>query len=127
MRYDGGFSMKFKVVDLVNTLKANLAEHKTIYAEATTGFKAEFEKTLKKRLASLEEGKIPSTHLGLTVPSTHEKDYEDAIGMLEMTSDKHIVLDQSLYNAYVNDEWTWQGSFLTSNSQYSGTARSKLS
>jgi hypothetical protein len=128
MRHDGGFRMKFRVSDLVTTLKKNLDEHKTIYAEATEGFKAEFEKILKEKLSDLKEGKVPSTHLALTVPSTHAKDYEDAIKMLEMTSDDHVVLDQSLFDAYVLDQWSWQGSFLTNSSNYGSTsARSKMS
>lgn len=127
MRYNGGFVLKFSVAELLTKLKTNLEEHKTIFIEAQEGYKKAFETELKKKLSKLVEGDIPSPGSRLSIPHSYAKDYEDAIEMLTFTSDAEVTLDQSLFNAYVLDEWDWQTNFLTSNSSYSVSATRKMS
>ena len=122
MMRNGGLVMNFKVKAVLETLKTNREQHIEIVKEATQGYKVALRKELNSKLAQLDAGKWPNTHSALAKPQSYVAEYDSAIEMLGMTSDETLELDQSAFQCYVLNKWAWMGGFLTSNSQYSGTA-----
>lgn len=55
-------------------------------------------------------------------PISFAKQYEDAIGMLEMAddTDRAISLSRTLYKQLVQDDWSWKESHVVSMMKYSG-------
>lgn len=51
------------------------------------------------------------------------KDYDMAIGMLRMSVDEYITLEEEDYKCYVLDQWRWKQQFSTSNRGYSKSLR----
>lgn len=107
---------------LLETLKRNRAEHRKIFLEALDGYRKEAIKQLEAQLERAKSGKKFSVYISLTQPQDQTKDYDRAIGMLELSLDTEISLPETDYRNYVLDEWNWKAQFLSSNVAYSATA-----
>ena len=118
----GGLTMNFRVEEILTALKKNRAEHAKIVEEAVKGFRDKLRTELVNKLHDLDTGKLPDTHSKLAKPQIYLAEYDSAIEMLSMTSDETLELDQSAFQCYVLNKWSWMGGFLNSNSMYSGTA-----
>jgi DNA polymerase III delta prime subunit len=101
-------------VKLIAKLKENLEIHLKDYAEAKTGYRIKLKQDLENALANFDG----SSHNELTKisvqnvpPRSYEKEYEEAIQMLEWSEDDKITLDNTLFKQYVQNEWTWTGQF----------------
>ena len=46
------------------------------------------------------------------------KDYDRAIGMLEMSIDNEVEITSLEFQHYIQDDWGWKNSFLLSNTKY---------
>lgn len=118
----GGLTMNFKVLDILDTLKKNRTEHAKIVEEAVRGYKEKFRLELVSKLHDIDSGKLPDTHSKLSKPQSYLTEYDSAIEMLGMTTDETLELDQSAFQCYVQNKWSWMSGFLSTNSMYSGTA-----
>lgn len=107
---------------ILDTLKANRAAHRTIFEEAIEGYRAEVIKQLEAHIDEVKSGKPKRTYISIPMPEDHTSDYDDAIGLLELTPDDKIELDMETYKAFYQDNWGWKMQFLMSNSGYSRTA-----
>lgn len=107
---------------LIDKLKENRAKHRGIFLEATDAYRKMAIAELDKSLELAKAGKKIRRSIDLMEPSDHTKDYDRAIGMLEMSQDTDIQLSERDYNSYVLDDWAWRQQFLYSNSSYSATA-----
>lgn len=118
----GGLTMNFKVEEILTSLKKNREEHAKIVGEAVKGYREKLRAELTSKLSELDSGKLPGTHSNLSKPQSYLTEYDSAIEMLSMTTDETLELDQSAFQCYVQNKWSWMSGFLSSNSAYSGTA-----
>jgi len=135
------------VDEVLTALRANLAEHNEILAEARTGYVEKCkvavikaQERLNKRLRQLDDGKaiqMESIHFSLAPPQDHFKEFATVIKMLELHQNAHnsqpggtdcagqatIELKAIDVQRYVLNDWSWMDNFLLSNSSYSGKSR----
>jgi hypothetical protein len=113
-----------RVIDVLKALHANRKTHAVIVKEARAGYLKKAEEALAKRILELKSGKIVALHFSLATPQDHTAVYDTAIEMLKMHTGKTVELEDAQVRALLMDQWDWKDSFLTTNSYYSGTARS---
>lgn len=118
--------LKFETKDILNKLKTNREDHIKIVQEAQKGYREKFRELLTTALEHLDAGKAIEPRIVLAVPESHVDDFDRAIEMFEMTTDKEITLSEIDFQSYVRNRWQWQGRFLASNSMYSATAASLM-
>ena len=112
--------------ELLKQIKINRAEHRTIFEEALDGYRVLAIKTLNRHIRELKSGKPKRTSVYIPYPEDHTADYDAVIGMLEMSLNSEVELDEQSYRQLVVNEWAWTRQFLTTNAVYSATA-SRLS
>ena len=113
--------IKVEKKTLIDALVKNRAEHKRIYDEAFQGFKEEAIETAGKILDAAKDAEhlgVIRLSLGLTPPANNLKDYDRAIGMLEMSIDNEVEITSLEFQHYIQDDWGWKNSFLLSNTKY---------
>ena len=110
--------MNFKVVELVNIIKANWKQHALDYTEAMVQFKKEYSERLDAIKADAEKTGTYRQSVGVREPMSFESDYKRAVEMLELSCDEEITLDESTYDRLVNDNWEWKRSFLDNTVAY---------
>lgn len=118
--------VKVKKSTLIAALVENRAQHLEMYNEAFEGFKQEALKVTRKTLREMNTAKSPKEikmYLDLTPPVNNLKDYDRAIGMLDMSIEDEVYISSKEYQQYVQDDWGWKESFLTSNTKYLGKRR----
>ena len=103
---------------LLEKLKANREKHKDDYDKAKIGFAKLLEAELRKKLKDHVEGKKVSLTFKNRKPSNYLKEYDDVIGMIEISTDTNFVLDHTQFKQYIKNEWTWMQDFMLSNSAY---------
>lgn len=109
--------------ELLGILVENRKKHKNEYKESIKAYRVKAADLLNKELQKIISGKKFDLNFDLTKPQCHEKDYDLAIKMVEMSVDDILELEQYEFNQLVNDEWNWKSSFrvsVYSNSSYSG-------
>ena len=111
---------------LLARMRANREAHHGIVLEAQAGFRAKVIERLDEMLELAANGQKIQLAVGLQMPEDHTDDYDTIIGMLELDINDTVELDQTQYKSWVQDQWGWQRSFTTSNSQYSPTAAKML-
>ena len=119
-------TVKVKCDRLLTILKDNRKEHREIFVEAVDGYRKAAIKALDARLDEVKKGLKLSLSFRLEEPQDMTKQYDLIIKMLEMSIDTEIELTQKEFANYVQDDWSWMGQFLASNSGYSQRAAGKL-
>lgn len=112
----------FNTKEILEKLRLNREEHIKIVREAQKGLRDKWRELLTEALEDLMSGDTVETNLHLTVPTNHTDDFDRAIQMFEMTTDKEVGLSETDFQSYVRNEWQWRGQFLASNSMYSVSA-----
>jgi hypothetical protein len=115
-------SIRVNKAELITTMKANRAEHRKIVDEAIEGYREQALALLEKHITQIKDGKVARVYVVLPEIEDHTKDYDRVIGMLEMSLDTEVELDEHDYSQYIMDDWAWKRQFLTSNSSYSASA-----
>lgn len=111
--------IKIKVKDLLEKINANREQHAKDYRESDAGFKEQAIKALESALEDAKCNKcVRLTFNDLIRPVSYLKDYDKAIMMLEMCTEKEIEVSSIEFSQYVMDEWNWKQSFLLSNMKY---------
>jgi len=123
MRFGMAMTTKVKKAELLATLKKNRDQHQKIFEEALAGYKKEMEATLEHALEVIRAGKRIVHRIHLPVPTNETASYDTAIKMLEMGTEEVVELSAQDFACLVEDKWEWRDAFLTSNSNYSETAR----
>ena len=115
--------------DVLKRLRKNRKAHRAIFLEALEGYRkaaiAEFEKHIE-RVKKQPAGKNFRVYVSLTQPVDHTEDYDSAIGLLELSVDEVVSLDEDSYRQFYLDQWGWTASFVASNSYYSATAAKQV-
>ena len=78
----------FNTEEILSKLRTNREEHIKIVRESQKGMREKWRALLTEALDDLNEGLTVQTYLNLTIPENHTKDFDRAIEMLEMTTDK---------------------------------------
>lgn len=114
--------------ELLEKVIANREVHIREYQEACDGYRTkaltkidEVFGDLKKKIEDLKDGQtiaLMSVSFGLDVPVSHEKDYDQVIQMLKMSTEETIKLSSDEFACYVMDDWDWKQTFITSNARY---------
>lgn len=122
----GMSAVRVKKEELLQTLRENRKEHRETFLEALEGYRAAALKALTARIEDAKTTKRVSLHFKLIEPQDQTREYDRIIKMLEMSVDERVELTQREFANYVMDDWEWTQQFLTSNSAYSASARTKL-
>ena len=121
------YTVKVEREKLLNIIKENREKHRAIYAEILDGYKKEVIRRLKFALDQALEGEKFITNIKLIAPKDYTENYNRIIGMLELSIEKVVEIDDTEYRQYVLDEWVWKKDFEMSNSSYGGSSFSSSS
>lgn len=111
-------AIKVKKDDLLSKLRGNRETHTAQFEKASAGYRTRVIEVLEERLKDARSGKLPVLMFNLPMPIDQTKAYDRAIGMLELSVEEVIELEEHDYQQYVLDEWTWSASTAASNSFY---------
>lgn len=104
---------------LISIMKANRAKHVDIYEQAVVKYREQAIVELTKQLVRAKEGKKFSLNFPqLTKPVSFVKEYDNTIGLLEMSLASVVEITTDEYKRFIKDEWNWKNMFNTSNSKY---------
>lgn len=96
---------------LLSVLQENCATHRNKFEEALEGYRRTVIRGLTKAIQEAKNGKRIRTHFQFTEPFDQTADYNRVIGMLKMSVDDSVTLDEQQYNEYVLDIWAWTNRF----------------
>jgi len=111
-----------KKPDLLKILKTNRTKHRAEFEQACEDYRVALIGILDEKLKDAKSGKQVAHAISLSMPTDQTKDYDRAIKMLEMSTDKIISLHEHEFAQLVQDEWQWKNQFSTSNSLLRSTA-----
>lgn len=111
-------SINVKKTDLLEVLNTNRSKHRSIFEDALIGYRKEAIRLLDDALENARNGNKITVRFALTEPMDQTKDYDLAIGMLEMSVDEEIELSPEDYRRYVMDDWEWTDQWTFANSAY---------
>ena len=115
--------------ELLKTLNKNLIQHKNDYNAAHIGWKKEVQSHKNYLFGCLADTDDPKKYkvymdkLSSAIkdePTSHEKDYDIAIEMLEWHQGEEFRLERDQFRQYVQDRWDWQRSFTQATLRFSG-------
>ena len=112
--------------ELLEKLKENKVKHRQIFEKALEGYRLTAIELLDKALEDAKAGRTITTSVYLEEPVDQTKDYDRAIGMLEMSVDDEVTITSQEYAQYVMDDWSWKRQFLTTNMGYAARAEGTL-
>jgi hypothetical protein len=78
-------TVKVKREDLLTKMRANRAAHRDLFLKAQEGYRKPVIEELDRMLVDAKKGRPIQRSVTLTEPSTHIKDYDRGISMLEMS------------------------------------------
>ena len=107
-----------KKSDLLTVLKKNRDSHRDLFLKAQQGFRRKAIARLDEMLERAKAGKEIELYVSLQAPIDQTADYDRVIGMLEMSIEDKIELDERSYQQYVLDEWTWSAATTHLNTSY---------
>lgn len=107
---------------LLVALNNNKGKHESDYKSAKKGFIKLLEEELERKLESLRRGDEVKLDFENHKPESHVKEYEDIIGMLELSVDDNVELTYAQYKQFYNDEWDWKRHWSASNAAYISAA-----
>lgn len=115
-------SFQYPVAKLLEALKKNRETHLTEYKDATSNYRKLLGEELITMQGQVEQGLDIDHYVHLKKPESHVKEYDQAIAMLEMTSETQIEIDGHTFAKLVMDEWDWQQSFSSNTKMYTTMA-----
>lgn len=116
--------VKVKKGDLLEKLKANRQKHEQEYKEALQGFQETVVESLTTKAVELK-AKPPKedVQVFLQAPQEYLEQYDQAIAMLEWSTQDEVELNGQEFAQYVLDKWSWKDQFAMSNTGYMEKAR----
>lgn len=111
-------TIKIKVEDLLTHLQKNREKHVTEFNIAMSGYRKAVWEKLKELTEKAE--RLEDIHHTLDVirPQSFIDSYDEAISMLQWTTDTEVELDRAEFKQYVQDEWSWANVFAASTRVY---------
>jgi hypothetical protein len=90
---------------LLNILRENRAKHLQLYGDALEGARIEYRKLLVNEISKIDSGETVEGSARLRLSKSHEEEYNETIGMLEMSVEDKITLTRHEFQNYVQDKW----------------------
>ena len=117
---NGALTINVDKVRLLATLEANKTAHAAAYAKARAGYLKVSVMSLEDKLSKIIRGETASDYRWSldAPPEDHTGDYEDVIAMMQWSTSDTIELTQTQFKQYVQDDWGWKDSWVTSNTAY---------
>lgn len=112
--------IKVNKKNVLKTLYENRKKHIDEYKDALRAYRVKCAELLDKKLKQVEEGEKFDMYFDVDEPTSHEKDYDMAIEMLEMDVDDTVTLTRQQFSYYIKDDWNWKDTFIYTNSGLSG-------
>jgi hypothetical protein len=113
-----GLTINVDKTRLLATLKRNRETHGIAYEQAKKGYIRVTTEQLKEYVELLANGELLVQRFINAPPEDHTGDYDDAIAMMEWAQDDDVELTQGQFRQYVQDDWGWKDSWVTSNTAY---------
>lgn len=113
-------TVRIEVSKLLHHLKKNREAHLTEYAESMDGYRDAVIKALSDALKKARKEEDVEHTIRVVRPTNYTDSYDEAISMLEWTTDKEVELDRGQFKQYVQDEWVWKQSFAATSAIYKG-------
>jgi hypothetical protein len=109
---------------LLAALKVNLLKHQKDYTQAVINYRLALQADLAAALGQAHDPdfRLDKIKVDFSHPQSYASQYQQVIDMLEFSVDETINLDSQAFRAYIKDEWSWKGSFETTNSTYANKA-----
>jgi hypothetical protein len=114
-------SVKIDKKKLLAIVRENKQKHILEYNESVKDFKELAIRIATTNLEIANTGELDKISRIKTIPqspTSHEKEYERAIRMLELSVEKEIEVEEDIFNQLVLDEWAWKHQFVASASLY---------
>lgn len=113
---------------LIAILKKNRAAHGAASKQAFEDYKIVVSKQVTELLERTRAGERVGWHViaTLDVPMDHTSDYDRVLAMLDMDENEEILLSETDFRVYVQDDWGWKDNWSHSNKRYSDTARAVM-
>lgn len=115
-------SVNVKRSDLLEALRKNRSLHIAEYKEALRDFRLKMKSELQRAAESLVVTTDDHLHKFKVqlpaAPSSHTRNYDEVIEMLELSVDETINLDSESFQAYFKNKWSWTDSFKTIAASY---------
>jgi hypothetical protein len=103
---------------LLEKLETNKVEHEKAYYQILDARQDKVVEVLKEELKKAKADRTYQPTLYVPLPENHVKDYERAITILNASLDKEFELTSSEFDQYVNDDWQWKTTFMTTSGCY---------
>lgn len=110
--------IKVEKTRLLDALRANRDGHAAQYAKAKEGYLRTTKAKLNGLIERVAAGEVIGQQWIDPAPEDHTKDYDVVISMMEWSIGDEVVLTQSQFRQYVQDDWGWKEQWMTSNSVY---------
>ncbi len=105
-------------VDLVERIKSNRDDHRSLFEKALQGYFATARKALEEMFDRIQAAEQVSIQLYMPVPEDHTRDYDQVLEMLAMEVRDQVTIDYKSFRQYVLDDWDWKQQWVGSNSTY---------
>lgn len=94
--------------ELLKILRTNKARHVAAYDKAREVFRKQAIEKMQENLAEAIDGGKVRLGIKLERPRSYEDEYDQAISMLELSTDDTIELTMAMHEAWVLDRWAWK-------------------
>ena len=117
-------SVKVNRAEILERIRKNLENHIQEYEQALEDWRVSVVKQLKVSLKEANKGTDINlkVYRNLPKPENHQKQYEIAIDMLEMSLDDELELDKDEFRKYIRDEWEWKEEFRRMSDTYANSS-----
>lgn len=116
---DDGFTLPYKVADLIAKVTANREAHRGTHEKAVAVYRQDYRDECAAIITAIDAGNPFRHGTRLEKPTEYLKDYDRALAMLKMTTAESITMAPELFQQLVCDEWEWSGRFSATNDGYS--------
>lgn len=103
---------------LLAALEQNRESHAAAYEKAKAGYIKVTTEQVRGYLTRLADGELLERAFLPAPPEDHTSDYDDAIDMMQWSTDITIELTQQQFKQYVKDDWGWKDVWMASNTAY---------
>lgn len=113
--------VKLNKNELLKIVRENREKHITEFDEAVKDYKILVLKISTDNLKFAKTGELEKFKKIKALPAapvSYQNSYDRAIRMLELSIDDEIVLDDTIFNQLVLDDWAWKQSFTASSMLY---------
>jgi hypothetical protein len=112
-------SITVDVSKVLTVLKKNKDDHIQKHKDAIEGYWAEMLLNIEKLNGKFKaKEKVEMINISLSPPISYEDEYETAIQMLQMHTEKTIEMSKEDFERTVLDKWEWKHQWSNSNSKY---------